>query len=401
MNALLTILFWVSLLGLFYIYAGYPLLIAGLARWRPRPHRKSYHDVPVSVVVVAHNEAAVLAGKIRNVLEQAGGSLVRELVIASDGSTDRTAEVVESYPDSRVKLMHWEQRRGKPSVLNDVVPHCGAEIVVLTDARQQIRPAAIRELGAHFADEEVGVVSGELVFRDTVRGTTAARGLAVYWEYEKFIRRQESRYHSVPGATGALYALRRKLYKPLPPMTLLDDVAIPMQIVQAGYRCLFEEKAVVLDEPSTSPREEGIRKRRTIAGNVQLMTLFPAWLLPWKNPAWLQFLSHKISRLCSPLLLVALAVTNAALAVHPFYAVVLAGQGLFYLFVAGGWVSQRVGLPVGWLGAPFMFVSLNYVTLQALYDALRGRYAVAWERSRSTDGARFPSEDDTSCVSFE
>lgn len=375
------LIFWLSILGVAYICVGYPLLVFALSRLRPLKTIKQPNMRAVSVVIIGHNEAARLPNKIASVLASDDSHLIQEIIVASDGSTDDTANVIAVLNEPRVRLLEFAERRGKPSVLNDVLPQCRSEIVVLSDARQELDRRAIAELTANFADERVGVVSGELVFRADGDETTASQGVGAYWRYEKFIRRSEGHFRSVPGATGALYALRRKLFRPIPPQTILDDVVIPMQAVAAGYRCLFESAAIAFDRPSTSTAKESIRKRRTIAGAAQLIVNHPGWLLPWRNPIWFEFVSHKLARLASPLLLVAAAVANFQLAIHPAYSVLLTWQAVFYASAVAGWIFQQAGLRSSLFGAPLMFLSLNTTTVAALWDALRGRFRATWHRS--------------------
>ena len=376
------LIFWLSIVGVGDIFVGYPLLMFALSRCRPLKTTKRPNTQALSVVIVGYNEAVRLPQKIASVLASDGAYLIEEILVGSDGSTDDTAAVIAALNEPRVRLIAFPERRGKASVLNDVVPQCRNEIVVLTDARQELDRRAIAELAANFADERVGVVSGELVFRAEADTTTAAQGVGVYWRYEKFIRKCESRFRSVPGATGALYAMRRTLFQPIPPQTILDDVVIPMKAVTAGYRCLFESSAIAFDRPSDSTAKEAIRKRRTIAGAAQLIVNHPAWLLPWRNPIWFEFVSHKLARLVSPLLLIAAAVANVQLASqHPVYAVLLTWHVTFYGFAAAGWMFQRAGLRSSLFGAPLMFVSLNATTVAALFDALRGRFRATWKKA--------------------
>ncbi len=377
----LKVVFWWSGLTLVYIYVGYPLLVWTLGRLWPKRVRKGPVRKDVSVVVVAYNEAHNLERKIRSVLASDGAEQVREVVVASDGSTDHTAEVVRAVSDRRVRLVEFPHRRGKPAVLNDVVPTCRGEIVVLTDARQELSRPALAALLENFADPTVGVVSGELVFRSDEDTTTVSSGVGAYWRYEKFIRKCESRFRSVPGATGALYAIRKSLFRPLPENTILDDVVLPLQIVEQGYRCVFEPRAVVWDRPSRSPRQEAVRKRRTIAGAAQLVVNHPRWLLPWKNPIWFEYVSHKLLRLLSPVLLVLVAAANWPLRHEPLYAVTYSLQLGLYLAALIGWAFQRLGQKAVLFAPPLLFVTLNSVTLAALWDALRGRFRPTWRKA--------------------
>ena len=208
-----------------------------------------------------------------------------------------------------------------------------------------------------------------------------ARGVDAYWTYEKFIRDNESRSGSVPGATGALYALRKSLFRPIPDKTILDDVAIPLLITQQGFRCIFENRAKIYDDPSLSFEREAVRKRRTIAGNAQLTALYPRLLLPGCHPLWFRFLSHKVLRLFSPLLLLGLLLLNIPLLQIPVFAWTGRLQGIAYAIVLAGWLFKKAGLRSGWLGIPYLFFVLNVTTSLALWDAVTGRYEVRWTKS--------------------
>jgi biofilm PGA synthesis N-glycosyltransferase PgaC len=389
--------------GLIYIYVGYPLLIWMLAWLRDRPlHRASSPlGSHCSVVIATYHEGPALLRKIESILESSALASIREIVIGFDGppgeddpASDQLEAITRSWAEKfskaggscrvpEMRLFVFPERRGKAAVLNDLVPLTGGEILVMMDARQAVHPEAVSELLANFADREVGVVSGELVFLEggaTHAYGAAQQGVGFYWRYEKFIRRCEGRFRSVPGATGALYAIRRRLFTPIPSGTLLDDVAIPMQAVVKGCRCVFEPAAVVFDVPSNSAGQESLRKRRTIAGVAQLMRLYPEWLLPWRNPIWFEYVSHKVLRLASPILLLGVLAGNLILLDRPVFIVLFVLQVAFYLLALGGRVAQRKGWSVSYLGVPVMFVALNVTTALALWDALCGRYNAAWKK---------------------
>jgi biofilm PGA synthesis N-glycosyltransferase PgaC len=380
---MLEILFWASVVGLGYIYAGYPLGVWLWAHLWPRPVRKAPYSGSVSVVIAAYNEEAAVAEKIRSLLEASGSELISEILVASDGSTDGTVHAAKSISDSRIQVEAFPDRRGKASVLNDVVPRCQNDLVVLTDARQTLHPQALSALLSSFVDPHVGVVSGALVLREPNDSAAVATGVVRYWNYEKSIRRAESLVASVPGATGAFYAIRKNLFQSIPPDSLLDDVAIPMQAVMQGYRCIFEEEAEVYDWASKDVRAEAVRKRRTLAGNLQLVGHFPAWLLPWKNPIWLQFISHKLARLLTPFLLVLGFVSSLLLWCSPFYLGCLLAQLVFYAWVLGAWGAQQCGWKLPGMGLPLAFFLFNTAIIAAWADALHGQYDVRWKRSLS------------------
>ncbi len=377
----LPLLFAFSALGILYVYVGYPLVILALARWFSRPVAKRPMPASLSIVLAGHNEQHTLPKKIANLLACHGSEQIREILVGSDGSTDQTVEILRQHPDPRVKVLDFPQRRGKPAVLNDLVPLATGEILVFADARQEFAPDVLQALAANFADRNVGVVSGELVFRQSSDSSVAAEGIGFYWRYEKLIRKSESQFQSVPGATGACYAMRRKLFQPIPANTLLDDVAIPMQAIMQGYRCIFEPQAIAYDTPSKSTRQESVRKRRTIAGVAQLVWQQPAWLLPWKNPIWFEYVSHKLLRLVSPLLLLVALITNLLLLGSFWFQLALLLQALFYSAAGLGWMLQSRGKSSRLFGPCVMFLSLNITTAFALYDAACSRYRVTWQKA--------------------
>lgn len=342
-------LFWTSVLVVGYVYAGYPLLLAAWCAMATRPVRtRGFTDVrgwpTVSIVVAAHNEGPRLRARVANLLEQQYPHPV-EIIIASDGSTDSTLAALAPFGD-RVRLIELP-RSGKPAALNAGVAAAAGEIIVLADARQRFAPDAVRQLVSNFADPEVGGVTGELVLDceiDRVAAdSTIADGVGLYWRYEKWLRRHESRVRSTVGATGAIYALRRDLWQPLPPDTILDDVLAPMRAVLAGHRIVVDERARAFDRTAPDGASESRRKIRTLAGNYQILFLEPRLLVPFVNPVWVQYLSHKVGRLVVPWALGTAFVASAALATDSWlYAVALILQlGFYGLAALGGWIESR------------------------------------------------------------
>ena len=349
-------LFWVSALAVAYVYAGYPALLAIWARAAGRPVRRrpsfDKRNWPaVSVIIAAHNEGARLPGRIANLLNQSYPGAV-EIVVVSDGSTDGTAAAVARF-ERDVRYIEVP-RGGKPLALNAGVAAASGSILVFADARQRFSADAILHLVSNFDDPEVGGVTGELVLDceqddQAVRqaqgraDSTIGDGVGLYWKYEKWLRRHESLIRSTLGATGAIYALRRQLWRPLPPATLLDDVLAPMRAVLEGSRIVFDERARAFDRASPDGAAEARRKIRTLAGNYQILTLEPRLLVPFVNPVWVQYLSHKFGRLLVPWALVCAFVASAALASDGwFYTAVLSLQLAFYgLAVVGGWIESR------------------------------------------------------------
>ena len=339
------VLFWISITLVAYVYAGYPLLLAGWARVVRRvPRTPAGHTEwpAISIVLAARNEGRRLPDRLRNLLSIAYPG-PRELIIVSDGSTDDTARAVQAF-GSAVRLIELPAG-GKPVALNAGVDAAQGEIVVFADARQQFSSDALLHLAAPFADPAVGAVTGELVLDAEVRVTdsTVGDGISLYWRYEKWLRRKESLVWSTLGATGAIYAMRRSLWRALPADTLLDDVLAPMRAVLAGARVVFEERARAYDRASANAAAESQRKVRTLAGNYQILAQEPRLLLPVVNPVWVQYVSHKIGRLLVPWALAGALVSSAALMFDGWvYTLAFTVQAVFYgLACYGAWAEYR------------------------------------------------------------
>lgn len=378
------ILLWSSFALLVYAYAGYPLLVRVLAAVRARPVLRSGQQLSVAVIVVAHNEAKRLPAKLQTLLAQDYPAHLMRVVVASDGSTDDTVSIARARTDARVTALAFPDRRGKAACLNDAVAACDEQVLVMNDARQMLAPDAVSRLLENFADPQVVAVSGELVFGQAGEGGYG-QGVDAYWRYEKFIRRNEALLHSVPGVTGAIYAIRRSAFQPIPPDTILDDVEIPMMAMARQGRVVFDHRALAFDTPSHSPSQERLRKTRTLAGNFQLLSRHPSWMLPGGHPIWWQFLSHKVLRLLGPwAMLVAFVANLALLAGGGFYALLFAAQCVFYTAaVVGLAVPPALRWRVVRLAAAF--VSLNWFAALGLYEFVSNRQAHLW-RSAGAGG---------------
>ena len=381
-------LFWGCIALLLYTYFGYPALVALWARLAPWPVATSLHYQPrVVMIVVARNEVAGIQAKIETCLAQDYPPDRLRVLIVSDGSTDGMDDVVRGFASSRVGLLAFPLTRGKAACLNDAIASCDEEVLVLTDARQRLSPEAVRYLASNLADPQVGAVSGELVFV-AEDANAFASGVSAYWRYEKFIRRSQAAIHSVPGATGALYALRTSCFRPIPPGTILDDVAIPMQTAMQGRRVVFESRALAYDTPSTEARHERRRKVRTLAGNFQLLLLYPQLLLPWRNPIFMQFVSHKLLRLLAPWAMLLVLLSNIALALHSTsYAVLLALQLAFYALPALGALVPACR-NVGPVKLAATFIALNGYAMLGFFEFLTNRNTHLWRASPATSPER-------------
>ena len=288
-----------------------------LSLFHVKTARKFDHGIypSVSVVISARNEEENIERRIRNILEQDYPKEKLELIIVSDGSSDKTEEIITrmikvssketSEPNCFLKLISNSRSRGKSFSINEGVSVAKGEFVVFADCRQRFSRNAIQQLVNNFNDEQVGCVSGELIFEKTAQSSIQAE-MGAYWTFEKWLRELESKTGSVPGATGAIYAIRKNLFHPIPEQTILDDVFIPLRISAQGYRIIFDREAIAFDTVSKDLLSEKKRKIRTLTGNWQLLVMEPSLLNPLKNPLWLRFLSHKIFRLLIPYGLIAL-----------------------------------------------------------------------------------------------
>ena len=373
--------FWIAAALVGYSYLGYPAWLWLRSRWSPRPARRSSGPSSatptVSAVMVVRNEESVIARKLDNLLtlDYPQGNL--EVIVVSDGSSDRTPAILAGYArDSRVRALMKPEPHGKAAGLNDAIQLATGEVLLFTDARQQIESGALRFLIENFADPDVGAASGELMLGDPASGETG-KGMGLYWRIEKEIRELESASGSVVGVTGAIYCARRNLIEPLPEGAILDDVLLPMQVVRQGFRVIFDSRARAWDAPYLGKGREFSRKVRTLTGNYQLLQIAP-WLLSSQNAIRFEFVSHKLLRLASPFALLALLIASMFLP-QPFYRATLAAQLAFYALSLAALAGVKIG-PLSRIADPARtFVVLNSAAIVAFINFVTGRKAI-WVR---------------------
>jgi len=305
------IIFWLSMIGVFYTYAGYPAVIWTLARLRPRPWTASPIAPSVSIVLAVHNGAALLPWKVQHLLGLDYPN-IKEIIIVSDGSTDGTAELLTHSHDPRLTTIVLQEHSGKAVAVNAGMAKTTSDVILFVDIRPEIACGAIQQLVSNFADPKVGCVAGALRLRREGHDDPTAAVSGVYWRYENLIRTCESIYDSPVGVYGGFYAIRRELAVPQPEGMILDDMFQPLSIIRQGYRSVIDSRACVYDSWPTRIEEEFHRKVRTLAGNFQLFRLAP-WTLTPRNPVLFQLVSHKVMRLVVPYLLLLLLVSSLAL----------------------------------------------------------------------------------------
>lgn len=359
------LVFWLSIVGILYTYVGYPLLLWCVGKKQPIAARTVMPSV--SILLAARNEEANLPRKLASLRALDYPKHLLQIIVASDGSTDGTNDLLRAAPDVTPVLIH--PAVGKAEAMNQAVQAAGGEVLVCLDVRQSLDPNAVHELVTCLADPQVGAVSGELLLVDA-EGNSSSDGLGIYWKLEKLTRRIESATGSVVGVTGAIYAIRRELFQRIPPGTLLDDVLIPMQVARMGKRVVFHPGAIARDRIFPEPGKEFRRKVRTLTGNYQMLQLAP-WLLGPTNPLLLRLISHKLLRLIVPFLLVTLLV-SAALAHGSFYRVFFSLQVLFYLLALVGLVLPRTRRMRA-VSVAYTFVMLNTAASLAFRNFVSGR----------------------------
>lgn len=386
-------LFWLGFAGLFYIYAGYPLCMVWLAR--NRQQAETGPALPFDILMASYSEGEAVLRKLQQLLKQEGIEHLERILLVVDGPDDeldqnlRAADLgwplVEvgascdplAIPSRHIVLIHAAKRQGKPACLNQGLAFCRAAWTVLMDIRQEPAEGCLLALQAHFQNPQIRVVSGNLELRNGDSG-----GLGFYWKYEKWIRQAESGLGCVPGATGACYAMRREEGFRFVEDLVLDDVWGPMWACRQGGDCLFEPRAVVLDELSSSEAQERVRKRRTIGGVFQLVARQPGWIFPGVHPFWFSFLSHKVLRLAGPVfLLLALGGSMAASARCPGYRWLMLLQLAGYGMAAMDPWLQRLPMLGRVSGVARVFLVLNFTVISGFSDWISGRLRPDWIRA--------------------
>ena len=383
MQGVIALLFWICAAAVIYAYLGYPLLIWCLARrfgrFTPQPALKEADLPTVSLLIAAYNEGQVIGERIRNALALDYPADKLEIVIASDGSTDATADVVRGFGHQGVRLLDYSRRRGKAAVLNSSFPELKGDIILLSDANTEYEPMAARNIVRWFKDPEIGVVCGRLVLTDPHTGQNAD---SLYWKYETFLKKCEGQLRALLGANGGIYAIRRQLFQPIPSETIVDDFVIPLQTkLRTGCAIVYDCQAVAREDTPATIESEFHRRSRIGAGGFQSIAML--WRLLNPRQGWIAFtfFSHKILRWLCPFFMLGLLVTNPLLWDEPFYRFALLAQAMFYLmsvliaFVPGRFRTLKP------LRITTMFTGMNAALLVGFWRWLRGSQRGAWKRT--------------------
>ena len=381
---LITFGFWFSIAAIIYVYAGFALLAAIVARLRNRQVRKQPITPQVSLIIPAYNEEASIAGKIENILSVDYPLEALEIIVASDGSSDATNSIVASYADLGVRLLSFP-RRGKIFAMNDAVQQATGEILVFSDATSLLEKQTLRQLVSNFADPEVGGVSGRMVYTRQTERDSSGQGENLYWSYAVWLKQMKSLTGSIVSASGALHAIRRDLYQPPTDTATTDDFAISTAVVEQGYRLVFESEARAYEEPAPAAASEFGRKVRMMNRGLRGVILRRRLLNPFRYGFYsVSLFSQKLLRRLVPFFLVILFFSSFLLSTQAaLYFAAFVSQAIFYTSAVVGYLvrNNRLG-KLKFLYIPFFYCLANAAALVAVLKLLSGTRVERWQPQR-------------------
>lgn len=377
----------ITLLALFipvYVYIGYPLLLIVLDKLvKGKPLLTADITPMVSMVVSCYNEADVIEQKIKNCLAIDYPPQQLEIIFVSDGSDDGTDEIIKKYCNERIKLIRQEGRLGKTMGLNLALAEAVGEVVVFSDANAMYKADALKMLVRNFHDSSVGYVVGAAIYQDEeVSGAGASEN--AYWQYEIFIKKIESKLHSVVGGDGAIYAIRKSLYLPLDQEDI-NDFVNPLQIIVQGYRGVFDAEAICYEQTAGDFDKEGKRKQRIVNRSFTGLMKNKSVLNPFMFGFYaLEVLSHKLLRWLIPFFILIAAAGIIALAqmkVEMFQWLLLLGILFSWSILIGKFLKDWPACPSIFL-VPYYFYLVNFNSLKGVLQSLRGQVQITWSTPR-------------------
>lgn len=382
--------FWICFFLVAYTYFIYPLVLffayacAQVRRdWKYLSGRRSRRAIDaaetelpaVSLIVPAHNEAAVLPDKLANLGILSYPPEKLEVIFVSDGSKDATNEILAGQAAENVRSIFLPERGGKANALNHGVEQANNEILVFSDASTLFAPNAISKLVRHFSNPEVGVVCGALEFVST---SESRQTEGIYWKYEGMLRLMEGRLGATLTASGAIYAVRRASYQPLSRHTIVDDLVVPMNARCLGYKVIYDPEAIGSDFAAASVKDEFARRVRIAVGSFR--ALGQLWRVPMPGFTRVAFYSHKLLRWVLPFLLVGVLFSNLFLVRESFYGAIFVAQSLFYVLACAGFLFHARLEPVRYVLFSYFLVAMNLAFLVGFFRFLRGPKEVGWQQ---------------------
>ena len=379
------IVFWISATALFYTYAGYPVLVYAVSLLFPKQVNRAEFRPAVTVLITAYNEEGDIREKIENTLELDYPKEKLEILIASDGSTDKTDEIVREFSIEKVQLFRQEGRVGKTITQNKAVEQATGEIVLFSDATTMYQPDVLNQMLPNFADETVGCVAGKLIYVDDSR-SNVGKGAKSYWNYETFIKESESRACSLIGASGCIYAVRKSAYRPMY-AEACSDFLIATKIYEQGLRSVYEPAAICTEETNRQTGKELKMRVRVISQTFTDLWRNRRMLNPLRSGFFaVELVSHKLLRYSAPLFLILIFISTAILAVSSkTFELAFVLQIVFYAMAFIGWILERRSKNIGLFAFPLYFLLTNLASLVGFYKFLSGERYERWEPIRENN----------------
>lgn len=378
---MLKIIFWTATIIVVYIYFGYPVLLIILSVFKKEKRERKEITFPVTLIISAYNEEKIIEKKIQNSLELNYPEDKLEIIIVSDGSTDNTDGIVKRYSSKfdNVRLVRVEGRTGKNIALNRALPNTSGDIIVFSDANSMYEENAIKNLVNCFSKKEISCVVGELKYVNT-DSSNVSQGEGLYWKYESFMKRLESRLRLLLVGNGSIFAIRKELYPVLEP-DVPNDLQIPLEIGRKGYEVIYEPKAIAIEKAAESSREEFRRKVRIIN---RALIGFLKLHKKVKGLRLFGFISHKLLRWLAGIFLILIFLLNIFLVGSNFYRTIFLLELLFYGLAGIGAYFQWKKIQCGIFYVPFYFCLINLTALVALFEFLLGKRYSIWEKASTT-----------------
>ena len=384
-EALLTFVFLISLAAILYTYAGYPLLVFIVSRIAPKGITAGKFEPTVTILITAYNEEKTIAEKLENTLLIDYPEDKLEILVASDGSSDRTDKIVGEFGHRGVLLFRQEGRKGKTFTQNKAVERATGEIILFSDATTQYGRDVLKKLIPKFYDDSIGCAAGRLIYHDPA-GTDVGKGAKSYWGYETFIKKSESNASSLIGASGCLYAVRKSAYKPMYPEAC-SDFLICTLLYEQGLRSVFVPEAVCYEETNRAVSDELRMRIRIISQTFTDLWRNRHMMNPLRSGFYaVQLFSHKLMRYAAPVFLALLYGSSIFLAQEStLFLTAVVVQSLFYLLGFAAWVLERVNFPIGPLAIPLYLVLTSCASVLGFYKFLRGENYASWETIRNLE----------------
>jgi len=376
------IVFWLSAAALFYAYIGYPAFVYLVSLAFPKKIKRGAVEPQVTLLITAYNEESAIRAKLENSFLIDYPKEKLEILVASDGSTDKTEEIVKEYAARGVKLFRQEGRVGKTVTQNHAVEQAAGEIILFSDATTEYKPDVLKQILPNFADNSVGCVAGKLIYVDD-SASNVGKGAQRYWNYETFLKQAESNACSLIGASGCLYAVRRSAYRPMYPEAC-SDFLICTILFEQGLRTIYEPNAVCTEETNRQTDKEMRMRVRVISQTFTDLWRYRKMLNPLRSGFYaVELISHKVFRYSVPLFLLSIFVANIFLIrFSVFYELSFWAQAAFYFLALIGWLFERFGAKIGVFAIPHYFVLANLASVFAFFRFLRGDRFATWEPIR-------------------